>query len=34
MTKDEIMTYMKTLNITVTNKKTTKKDLIEMIISN
>jgi hypothetical protein len=26
MTKDEIMTYMKTLNITVTNKKTTKKD--------
>ena len=34
MTKDEIMAYMKTLNITVTNKKTTKKDLIEMIISN
>jgi hypothetical protein len=34
MTKDEIMKYMKTLNITVTNKKTTKKDLIEMIISN
>jgi hypothetical protein len=34
MTKDEIMKYMKTLNITVTNKKITKKDLIEMIISN
>lgn len=34
MTKDEIMAYMKTLNIKVTNKKTTKKDLIEMIISN
>jgi hypothetical protein len=33
MTKDEIINYMKSLNKKVIDKKATKKDLIEMVLS-